>query len=356
MKLALLAPLVTPILPAQHGGSQAVVADLATELGRRGHDVTVFASRGSQIDGVEVHELEVDSTGLQDVLHRAGEGSRITRALQQSFALAYESIGPGFDVVHNHGFDPPAITHASIHTPVIHTLHLPPTPEMLQAIGQVSRSRTTLVCVSHAQAHVWRRHTEIDEVILNGVPVERIPWRKSGDPYVVFAGRLSREKGTHIAIDLAARAGIPISVVGPVYDEEYVRQEILPRAASDDVTMCGHLSRIALWELMSTAQAVVLPSVWDEPFGLVAAEAAAAGTPVVSTRRGGLAEIVEEGVTGFFMEPSDMRAASDAIRKAATLDRRKIREYAVSKFSTVRMASSYEEIYQRARQSTEAQL
>lgn len=355
MKLALLAPLVTPILPEQHGGSQAVVADLAAELGHRGHEVTVFASRGSRIEGVDVQELEVDSIELQEVIHRAGSGSKVTRALERSFALAYESIGPEFDVVHNHGFDPPAITESPAGIPVAHTLHLPPTPEMLDALRQ-HRSRATLVCVSQAQASIWRRHTKIDEVILNGVPVEKIPWEKSSYPYVMFAGRLSREKGPHIAIDVAARAGIPISVAGPVYDEDYVSQEILPRAASEGVTMCGHLSRIALWRLMSRAQAVVLPSIWDEPFGMVAAEAAAAGTPVVATRRGGLAEIVEEGVTGFFMEPSNLRAAADAIRKAAGLDRGQIRRRAESKFSVARMASAYEEIYESVRQPAKTRL
>jgi UDP-glucose:tetrahydrobiopterin glucosyltransferase len=356
VKLALLAPLVTPILPEQHGGSQAVVADLAAGLERRGHEVTVFASRGSRIEGMDVHEVEVDSTELQDVLHRAGEGSRITSVLERSFALAYDSIGPEFDVVHNHGFDPPAITAAPTHTPVIHTLHLPPTPEMLHAIGQRRRLGSTFICVSQAQAHIWRRHTKIDKVILNGVPVEKIPWERSSYPYVMFAGRLSREKGPHIAIDVAAEAGIPISVAGPVYDEDYVRQEILPRAASESVTMCGHLSRIALWRLMSRAQAVVLPAIWDEPFGMVAAEAAAAGSPVVATRRGGLAEIVEEGLTGFFMDPSNMSAAADAIREAAILDRGEIRRRAKSRFCVARMASSYEEIYESVRRPAKAQL
>lgn len=333
-----------------------MVADLAAELGHRGHEVTVFASRGSQIEGVDVHELEVDSTELGDVLHRAGRGSRITSALQRSFALAYESIGPGFDVVHNHGFDPPAITESPTGTPVVHTLHLPPTPEMLHAIRQKHGSGSTFVCVSQAQASIWRRHTKIDEVILDGVPVEKIPWQRSSYPYVMFAGRLSREKGPHVAIDVAAEAGIPISIAGPVYDEDYVRQEILPRvAASESVTMCGHLSRIALWRLMSRAQAVISPAIWDEPFGMVAAEAAAAGAPVVATRRGGLAEVVEEGVTGFFIEPWDMRAAADAIRKAASLDRGQIRRRAVSRFSVARMASAYEEIYESARRLAKAQ-
>lgn len=354
MKVAILAPLVTRILPEQHGGSQAVAADLGAELGRRGHEVVVFASKGSSIDGVEVYELDVDSRELQDVLHRAGGRSRISSALQRSFALAYEVIGERFDVVHNHGFDPPAITESPTHTPVTHTLHLPPTNEMVDAISRKHGSPSAYVCVSEAQALIWRRHTRIDKVILNGVPVERIPWESSSSPYVMFAGRLSREKGPHIAIDIAAKAGIPISVAGPTYDEDYVRQQILSRAASENVTICGHLSRTELWSLMSRAQAVVLPALWDEPFGMVAAESAAAGSPVVATRRGGLAEIVEEGITGFFIDTSDTLAAADAIHKAAILDRGEIRRRAVSRFSVSRMASAYEEVYERALLRTRA--
>lgn len=349
MRIALLAPLVTPLLPEQYGGSQAVASDLGAELQSRGHEVVVFASRGSQIDGVELVELDVDSADLQDVLHRGDGHSHVTDTLTRSFRHAYEMIGDRFDIVHNHGFDPPAITEATVlDSPVVHTLHLPPTPEMTDAIAITRESRSKFMCVSRSQAELWGDEI-VERVILNGVPVHRIPWEGSPDPYVMFAGRLNREKGAHIAIDIAKQADIPIGVAGPTYDKEYAEEEIQPRTKWEGVRMLGHLSRSAVWGYMSRAQAVIVPSLWDEPFGLVAAEANAAGTPVIATKRGGLAEILEEGVTGFFMDPSDTKSAARALHGSTELDRKEIRRRAEEKFSLARMASSYEEVYEQAK-------
>lgn len=356
LRIALLAPLVTPLLPEQYGGSQAVASDLGAELQSRGHEVVVFASRGSRIDGVELFELNVDSANLQDALHRGDGHSHVTDVLTRSFRLAYETIGDGFDVVHNHGFDPPAITEALVlDSPVVHTLHLPPTQEMTGAIALTRESRSKFVCVSQSQAALWGEEI-VDRVILNGVPIHRIPWEGNPDPYVMFAGRLSREKGAHIAIDIAKDAGIPIVVAGPTYDKEYEKEEIRSRTESEGVRMLGHLSRATVWRFMSRAQAVIVPSLWDEPFGLVAAEANAAGAPVLATKRGGLAETLEEGVTGFYIDPSDTRSAARALHRSSELDRKEIRRRAEERFSLARMALSYEEVYEQAKHRPKVRL
>lgn len=356
LRIALLAPLVTPLLPEQYGGSQAVVSDLGAELRSRGHEVAVFASRGSRIDGVELVQLDVNSANLQDVLHRGDGHSQVTDALTRSFRLAYETIGDGFDVVNNHGFDPPAITEAMVlASPVVHTLHMPPTPEMIKAIALTRESRSQFVCVSRSQAEFWGDEI-VDRVILNGVPIHRIPWEGNPDFYVMFAGRLSREKGAHIAIDIAKHAGIPIVIAGPIYDNVYAEEEIRSRTESEGVRMLGHLSRDTVWRNMSRAQAVIVPSLWDEPFGLVAAEANAAGTPVLATKRGGLAEILEEGVTGFYIDPLDTRSAARALHRSSELDRKEIRRRAAEKFSLARMASTYEEVYEQAKHRPKVRL
>ena len=105
----------------------------------------------------------------------------------------------------------------------------------------------------------------------------------------MFAGRLSPEKGAAEAIEIARAAGVRIDVYGDGYDAGYTREQIEPRRAGPGVTVHHAVPRASLWQVIARAAVVLCPAMWDEPFGMVAAEAQACGTPVVAFRRGGLA-------------------------------------------------------------------
>ncbi|MFN2610945.1 MAG: glycosyltransferase [Actinomycetota bacterium] len=348
MKIALLAPLVTPIVETQRGGSQSMVVDLARALGSRGHHVAVFASLGSRIEGVDIRELPIDSRQLQSVVYRPGNHSLVTGASRTAFKVAYEHIAMSFDVIHSHAFDPPAIDAAPTGAPLVHTLHLPPTEEMTVAIKKRQQAQgAMIVCVSKQQAMAWRETITVHHVVRNGVPTGLIPWRPTSDGRLTYVGRLSPEKGAHIAIAIARATGLPIDVVGDAYDPDYVRDVIAPMAGGD-VNIMGPLERSKVWELMSRAAAVVVPSLWDEPFGMVAAEAQAAGAPVIATRRGALIEIVEEGMTGAFIDPGDMARAPKIVAQAMNLDREAIRHSAVERLDIDGMVDGYESVYRAA--------
>src|SRR5207237_6324249 len=113
----------------------------------------------------------------------------------------------------------------------------------------------------------------------------------------------------------------PIEVAGWAYDRTYTERELNPLMAEPGVTALGSLHRSELWERMRRAAVVLCPSRWDEPFGLVAAEAQAAGTPVVGYRRGALAEVIADGETGFLVPEGDIDAAAEAVQRAQQLDR-----------------------------------
>ena len=139
MRIAIVAPLVTAIREPQLGGSQAIVADLATGLHARGHEVHVYAASGSEIPGVTIVDSGVDASSLAGLLYRHGRSPAAdARAADHAFATVYASIRRGsYDVVHNHAFDPPAIRLASsLLAPVVHTLHLPPDPVMASALAE----------------------------------------------------------------------------------------------------------------------------------------------------------------------------------------------------------------------------
>src|SRR6185437_1483091 len=129
----------------------------------------------------------------------------------------------------------------------------------------------------------------------------------------VFAGRLSPEKGAAEAIDIACTAGLPIDVYGDAYDADYAREQVGARADRPGVAIHQAVPRETLWEAMARAGVVLFPARWDEPFGMVAAEAHACGTPVVAFRRGGLGEVIADGITGFLMPPDDVSACVGAV-------------------------------------------
>ena len=179
LRIAIVAPLVTTISEPQQGGSQVMVADLAVGLTQRGHDVDVYAATGSLITGAHVIETGIDSASLSAALIRPGQPRHPLRALDDAYEHVFEMVGRGgYDVVHSHGFDPPALRRARAgRARVIHTVHLPPEPEAADALreAQGASEPAIVVGVSVAQARAWSPLIAFDRVIRNGVPVEPHP-------------------------------------------------------------------------------------------------------------------------------------------------------------------------------------
>ena len=358
MKIAIMAPLVTAIREPQRGGSQAFVSDLARGLAGRGHDVHVYAASGSEIPGVEVVDTGIDPRSLAGTLYRAsgpaagepGEAGAASAA-DSAFATAYTAMRAApYDVIHNHAFDAPAVRLATaLPAPVVHTLHLPPDQAVSAALRQAARcSRPPVVAaVSDFQAGAWRRVVPVDAILPPYPPTGVIAWSGTAGRGALYAGRLSPEKGTAEAIDIARAAGVPIDIYGDVYDPGYSREQIDPRRNWPGVTVHPGVPRASLWEAMARAAVVLYPARWDEPFGMAAAEAQACGTPVVAFRRGGLSEVIMDGVTGFLVRPDDVAAAAEAVSKAAGISRLACREHAEGRLDLELSLDAHERLYRR---------
>jgi glycosyltransferase involved in cell wall biosynthesis len=272
-------------------------------------------------------------------------------AAESAFTAAYTAMrGIRYDVIHNHAFDAPAVRLApALSAPVVHTLHLPPDHAVSAALRHVARgSRPPAVAaVSDSQARAWRRVVPVDAILPPYPPTGVIPWSGAPGRGAVFAGRLSPEKGAAEAIDIARAAGVPIDVYGDAYDPAYSRDQIGPRRGWPGVTVHPGVPRAALWEAMARAAVVLYPARWDEPFGVAAAEAQACGTPVVAFRRGGLGEVIMDGVTGFLVPPDDVRAAAGAVPKVAGISRAACREHAESRLDLELSLDAHERLYER---------
>jgi UDP-glucose:tetrahydrobiopterin glucosyltransferase len=361
MKIALMAPLVTPIREPQSGGSQAFVSDLAGGLAARGHQVHVYAASGSQITGVEVIDTGVDPESLAGTLYRAfgpsesgpgeSEQEAAAAAAETAFATAYTRMQAiQYDVIHNHAFDAPAIRLApALQAPVVHTLHLPPDNSVSAALRQATRTSRppSVAVVSRSQARAWRQFVPVDAILPPYPPTRSISWSETAGQSALFAGRLSPEKGAAEAIDIARAAALPIDIYGDVYDAQYSQDQIDTRRDEPGVAVHGGVPRASLWEAMANAAVVLYPTRWDEPFGLAAAEAQACGTPVVAFRRGALDEVIMDGVTGFLVPQDDVPAAAEAVSKAAGLSRPACRQHAEGQLDLELTLDAHEQLYRR---------
>ena len=174
-----------------------------------------------------------------------------------------------------------------------------------------------------------------------------VPWSDTAGDGAVFAGRLSPEKGAAEAIDIARAAGVRIDVYGDVYDAEYAREKIDPRRDAPGVAVHQGVPRTSMRAAMARAAVVVCPARWDEPFGMAAADAQASGTPVVAFNRGGLGEIVVDGVTCFLVAPDDIQAAVDRVRRTAHISRAACRDHAERHLDLERSLDAHEHLYRR---------
>ena len=365
MRIGLLAPLIAPLTDTQVGGAQALVCDLAAALAGRGHDVEVIAAAGSAVPGITVVDSGVDACEVSPARFYAGVyDPRRSPGIDAMPRSSSPRSDPGADrahrralevarardyaILHTHAFDAAAILHAGgCAGAVVHTLHLPPDPAIAAALAQARSARRppAVVCVSAAQARAWTRVCPIDAVLANGVPVADIAWERDAGEVAVFAGRLSPEKGVDDAVVIALRNGLDVEVYGGAYDAAFAARCRRRWRAHPGVRFCGAVPRRDLWRRLSRALALLVPSRWDEPYGLAAAEAQAAGTPVVGYRAGGLAEVVDDGRSGFLVEPGDIDAAAAALGRAGDLSRAGCRRHAERNLDIVATAAAHERLY-----------
>jgi glycosyltransferase involved in cell wall biosynthesis len=346
LRIALIASNRFPLRQPFAGGLEAHVWHLARELVDRGHEVALFAGSGSDLSlgcaEITVRELTLSPAAQGDPSVSPMEFMADHHAYL-NLMMQLSDPRSGFDVVHNHSLHHlPVAMAPMMATPMITTLHTPPTPWLESALDVTGSAGTRFAAVSRHTADAWRHLAADVTVVPNGVDFRQWPLGPGGDNLVWF-GRIVAEKAPHLAIAAARRADLPLVLAGPVSDTAYFENVIAP-SLGEDIRYVGHLNHDELAQLVGRSAGALVTPTWDEPYGLVVAEAMSCGTPVVAFARGGIPEIVSPQ-SGRLVAPNDVEVMAAEIPAALSLNRIRVHRHAVASCSAEAMVSAYLELY-----------
>lgn len=340
MRILHLAPLWYPVATDSFGGIETYLPTLIDALAERGCEQTLLAS-GDSRTSAELIAVRERSIGE---LMESGEAWEIGPYEHQQLTMAVALAG-AFDVVHSHlgwgGFVLSGLQSVRDHT--LHTLHNDITPDVVWFVRR--NPLLPLTVVSNFQFERLRQAgARRCLVVPNGIALERFPFSPVRGETLAFLGRIEAAKGPDLALEAARRLGRPLVLAGVITDDDFFAARIEP-ALDDHVRYAGVLDHAAKCALLTNAACTLMPSRWEEPFGLVALESQACGTPVVALANGGLPEVIEPGVTGYLAAGEE--GLAPLVDASLELDRQTVRRRVGERFSVHAIATRYLSVYEQ---------
>jgi glycosyltransferase involved in cell wall biosynthesis len=340
MKVAQVAPLYESVPPKLYGGTERVASYLTEELVRQGHDVTLFAS-GDSVTSATLRPMCAAALRL--------EGGKIVDPLAPHVRMLelVAQEGADFDIVHFHidylHFPLTRRQRLTALTTLHGRLDVPDIHPLFQEFPDMH-----LVSISDAQRAPMPWANWVGTVH-HGLPEDLYVPQEQAGKYLAFIGRISPEKRLDRAIAVAKQVGIPLKIAAKIdaSDRDYFESEIRNLMDHPLIEYVGEISEPEKSEFLGNAMALLFLIDWDEPFGLVMAEAMACGTPVIAYGSGSIPEVIDDAVTGYIVD--SIEGAVDAVTRIDALDRRLIRSIFEDRFSARRMCLNYVEIYQKLR-------
>jgi len=350
MKIAIVSPVMVPVPPKKYGGIELIIDELARGLAQKGHEITVFCCGGSTIgqNGISRVETSPYPTSEHIEENRQWELKQILTILgrQHEFDVIHFNYEPA---VFRFDIDGIVVNLLDFFTvPVALTFHN--TTDIQANVdyyhNTASLHRHEMIFVSENQ----RRPVSFfpnTNVVYNALPIENFPIESKKENYLLFLGRITPFKGILEAIEVAKKTNIPLVIVAKVdpVDQEFYEKEVKDKIDGKLIRYVGEADFAGKTEYFKKAKCLLFPILWEEPFGLVMAEALACGTPVVAFRRGSVPEIIQDGVNGFIV--GDVDEMVKAVGKVETISAEKCRESVEGRFSVKRMVDEYESVFEK---------
>src|SRR5579872_6077288 len=298
-RIAVLSPVAWRTPPRQYGAWETVASNITEGLAARGWDVTLFATKDS-----------VTSAHLHAVVDRGYEEDRCIDPKVAEYLHISEAFehAAEFDLIHSH-YDFMALSYTRlVKTPVLTTIHGFSSPRIMPVYEKYSDGY--FVSISESDRAPGLNYLA---TVYNGIDLSLYPLKEAGGEELIFLGRIHPDKGVHLAIEVARLSGRRLVIAGIIQDRAYFEEQVKPHLGGDRIRFIGPVDVAGKNDLFSRAYALLHLNTIPERFGLVLAEANAAGVPVVAMDLGSCGEVISEGVTGFLV--------SDTAQAARSLDR-----------------------------------
>jgi glycosyltransferase involved in cell wall biosynthesis len=333
MRIALIVPPFISVPPKRYGGTELFACQLAEGLDRLGFDVVLYTN-GESTCPVEKRWIYAEScwpipadihNDLRDINHGA---------------WAVKDAAESCDIIHVS--NAPSLVHSRfVATPFVYTLHH-------SHDKNLSNLYSFYPDVSYVSISEFQRKLEAMpniRTIHHGIDEDRYQLGTGERTHFTFLGRIAPMKGTHLAIQVAQRTGIPLKIAGEVQPmfRDYFESQVKPHIDGKLIEYVGEADLAMKNELLSQTIAFLMPIQWNEPFGLVMIEAMACGAPVLALQAGSVPEIVQNGLSGYVCTSVDEMV--ERVEQTSALDPKRIRQYVSDKFSTAKMVQSYADLY-----------
>jgi glycosyltransferase involved in cell wall biosynthesis len=333
MKIALTADPEIPVPPLFYGGIERIVDMLAQGLTEQGHEVTLFAHAGSRVS-------------CRLIGWKGRTSHRLSDTFSNAKTLYQWARKEKFDIIHSFGRLAYLLPLLPSKIPKIMSYQREPSLGQISKAARLSKKDSLLFtgCSNYITNQIKTVATAI--TVYNAVPANKyIPvYNISEDAPLVFLGRIEPIKGTHLAIEVARKTGKRLIIAGniPADGKEYFEKEIKP-FLDDSIIYIGPVNDDQKNKLLGEACAFLMPIQWNEPFGIVMAEAMACGTPVLGFPYGSMQEVIQDGINGFICQDiNDMILKVGQIKK---INRVSVRQIAEEKFSNTVIVKKYLDIY-----------
>lgn len=349
MKIAILGSVALPVPPPFQGGTEWIAYHQAIGLSKRGHEVILFAAKGTA-QNFEGSAVKVIEAGEGDVVAGSTQEKRFDlRYTEASRKLRLEMVylsqvsqklienKDSYDIILNNMRGEAVFlpTIELLGKPFVNVMHLNLFPQLAEIFQNFE---THIITISNAQRKKFP-NLNYTATVYNGVEVDKFTFNQTPQDYLLMMGTVGRHKNQAEAIVVAKKLGMRLVLAGKIRDKDYfdeIRKDI-------DGEQIKYLSEVSFKEkinLYENAKAFIFPILWDEPFGLVMIEAMSCGTPIIAFNKGAVSEVVKNGSTGFIVENGDQMA--EAVKKIDSIDRKDCRKHVEENFTIEKMVDGYE--------------